>query len=379
MNYSIAIKNGKVIDTLSKIEETRDIFIKGSRIAEKPVGNNCDIEETIDARDCIVSPGLIDFHTHLYTYGSELGIFVDSSFLPMGVTSAVDGGSTGFANFESYYKNIVINSNVRIKSFLNISPSGLITTKYHENVDPKYYDYKLIFSLFKRYKAHLLGLKIRQSKEIVEGLGIEPLKETIKIAEELGCAVAVHVTDPPEKICEITNIMRAGDILVHVFHGTGHTILNINGKIYPEIFNAKKKGIFFDAANGRNHFAFKTAIPAISQGFFPDIISTDITMRTMFRKPVFSLPFVMSKYLNLGMPLGEVFSACTYLPAKLMGVEKDIGDLSPGSLADVSIFKIIEKSVEFIDVEGKKIEGSKLLIPKLTVLNGKIVYRQIDF
>ncbi len=379
MSYSIVIKNGKVIDTLSKIEETRDIFIKGNRIAEKPVGNSCDIKETIDASDCIVSPGLIDFHTHLYTYGSELGIFVDSSFLPMGVTSAVDGGSTGFVNFESYYKNIVINSNVRIKSFLNISPSGLITTKYHENVDPKYYDYKLILSLFKRYKSHLLGLKIRQSKEIVENLGIEPLKETIKIAEELGCPVAVHATDPPEKIYEITNIMRAGDILIHVFHGTGHTILNINGKIYPEIFNAKKKGIFFDAANGRNHFAFKTAIPAISQGFFPDIISTDITMRTMFRKPVFSLPFIMSKYLNLGMPLSKVFSACTYLPAKLMGVEKDIGDLSPGSLADVSIFKIIEKSVEFIDVEGKKIEGSKLLIPKLTVLNGKIVYRQIDF
>jgi len=379
LNYNITIKNGKVIDTLSKIEETKDIFIKGNRIAEKPVDNNYNIEETIDARNCIVSPGLIDFHAHLYTYGSEFGIFIDSSLLPMGVTSAVDGGSTGFANFESYYKNVVINSNVRIKSFLNVSPAGLITTKYHENIDPKYYSYDLISSLFKKYRSHLLGLKIRQSKKIVENFGIEPLKETIKIAEKLGCPVAVHVTDPPEKIYKITDLMRTGDILVHVFHGTGNTILNIDGKIYTEILDAKKRGILFDAANGKNHFVFKTAIPAISQGFFPDIISTDITMRTMFRKPVFSLPFIMSKYLNLGMSLSEVFSACTSLPAKLMGIEKDIGNLSSGSLADISIFEIVEKSVEFIDAEGEKIEGSKLLIPKLTILNGKIVYRQIDF
>ncbi len=123
MNYNIVIKNGRVIDAASKIKETRDIFVRGRRIVSKPADDNYNVEETIDARDCIVSPGLIDFHTHLYTYGSELGIFIDSSLLPMGVTSAVDGGSTGFVNFESYYKNIVTNSNVRIKSFLNISRS----------------------------------------------------------------------------------------------------------------------------------------------------------------------------------------------------------------------------------------------------------------
>jgi predicted amidohydrolase len=118
---------------------------------------------------------------------------------------------------------------------------------------------------------------------------------------------------------------------------------------------------------------------ALAQGFFPDVISSDITARTVFGDFVFSLPYVMMKYLNLGMELERVVAACTSVPAKLLGLSGKIGTLAPGAFADVAVFRQVEKPVTIIDKFGDGITGQKWLIPQLTILDGKIAYRQIDF
>lgn len=379
MKCDILIRNGRIIDPVRGADIYEDIYIDNGRIIKCQGRQGVEAELVIDAEGCFVLPGLIDFHTHLFNGGSDLGIIPDGVMLPNGVTTAVDAGSAGVSNYEAFSRNVISNSAVNIKSFLNVSTTGIATLQYHENVDPKYYNNKKIAMLCKKYKDEILGLKIRLSKEIVGDLGIEPLKETVRIAEELGCPVVVHVTNPPVKIPEIIKVLRKGDVIVHAFHETGYTIMDENGTILSGVKDGREKGVFFDVGAGRTQFSFKVARTAITGNFLPDIISTDVVSFSAYKRPVFALPYVMSMYLNLGISLHDVVKACTETPAKIMNMADEIGTLKPGACADVCIMNLIEHKTEFADPYGNKFTGKMLFKPQLTIKSGQIVYRQIDF
>lgn len=379
MRYDLWIRGGLVIDPARNISQPGDVLICGDRIVATPVGETPDAEEVIDAAGCLVMPGLIDFHAHLFPGGTEIGIPPDPGLLPLGVTTAADAGSAGVANYDLFSQSVIGRSLVRIKSYLNVAPTGLVTSRYHENVDPKHFDLEKIGALLERHRGELLGLKVRQSRGIVGALGLEPLKSTLRIAERLHCPVVVHTTDPPGDAGEIAALLRPGDIFCHVFHGTGNTVLGPNGGVLPAILAARQRGVLFDAANGRNHFVFAVAEAAIRQSFLPDVISTDLTVGTLFRQPVVGLPHLMSKYLALGVSLGEIVAACTSTPARLLGMPKEIGTLAPGACADIVVMRQVNRRVEFSDTKGQQRVGHALLVPQMTVRAGRIVFRQLDF
>ena len=356
MKKNILIKNGVVVDPIFKTQEQRDVYIQSGRIASAKNFTGADI--VIDASGNLVVPGLIDFHSHVFADGTEIGIEPDLSFIPQGVTTAVDAGSTGIANFECFKKDVIQRSKMRIKAFVNLCPAGLATMKYHHDI--------------------LLGLKIRISKEIVCDLGINVLKQAVNVAEKLGTRLAVHVTNPPEAMETVVKLLRPDDVLAHCYHGTGYTILDNNGKVLPAVREAQKRGVIIDAANGGNHWSFKVAEKAIAEGFYPDIISTDLTVKTLFKDPVFSMPYLMSKYLFLKMPLPEIIARCTSIPAKIMGMESEIGQLQEGFLADVAILKRCDKYICFSDTQKETRIGREVLVPQLTITGGEIVYRSIS-
>lgn len=115
--------------------------------------------------------------------GTEIGIYPDVAYLPTGVTAAIDF-SAGVANYPMFRSSVIAKSKITIKSFLQVCSAGLTTTSYHECINPKYFNPKKIERIYNENKDNILGLKIRQSEELAEGLGIEPLKATIKIAEK---------------------------------------------------------------------------------------------------------------------------------------------------------------------------------------------------
>jgi predicted amidohydrolase len=268
---------------------------------------------------------------------------------------------------------------MRVFSLVNVSATGLLTPRYHENVDPKHYDIGALKSLFAKYPGQLIGLKVRQSRDIVGELGSEPLRATVKMAEEIGCRVVVHVTDPPCPITEIADLLRSGDVFCHVFHGAGNTIIGDHGQVLPGIRAARKRGVIFDAANGKSHFSFAVARAAIGDGFLPDVISSDLTPLTLYTDYAFGLPYLMSKYLNLGVGLKEVVAACTSTPANLLGMQGTLGTLAPGAMADIAVFKLAQRATRFCDTPGETFVGEQLLVPQMTVLGGQITYRQVDF
>jgi predicted amidohydrolase len=379
MKVDIRIINGRVVDPERGINQPENVFIKGTHICGCSAADVVEAEQTIDAEGYLVVPGLIDFHSHIFAGGSELSVPPDITMLPQGVTTTVDQGTCGTSNYEVFLRAVVPSSLMRIFSFINVCPAGLPTTRYHEELDPKYYDEAKLNELYNQNQGQCLGLKIRVTKDIVGDLGSKPLEATAKLAQRLGCPVVVHTTNPPVQTDDIVSLLRSGDIYCHVHQGSGETILNSAGKVRPAIRDAQRAGIIFDAANGRVNFSSKIAEAALAEGFFPDIISTDVTRRTAYRDFVFGLPYIMMKYLNLGMSLEQVIAACTSTPARVIGMKGKIGTLAPGALGDVAIFREAVKPIQMKDNYGGVITGDKWLLPQLTILNGRVVYRQLDF
>lgn len=379
MDNDILIAGGHVVDPARGIDAIDNVSIHADQITEPTAHANHVSQQVIRADGCIVVPGLIDFHTHVFYEGTDASIPPDVGMLPNGVTTTVDGGTAGTANYELFHKQVIANSLVRIKSFLSVSPTGQATSKYDENQNPKYYDEEKMDFLFKKYPQELLGLKVRQSQNVVGELGLSPLKKALGIADRLSCKVAVHTTDSPGTTDELVKLFRKGDIFAHVFHGKGSTVIGEDGKVLPEVKEARKRGVIFDAANGRNHFAFRTAQAALADGFMPDIISSDLTWLTMFKQPTFGLPWLMSKYLALGMKLSDVVAACTVNPAAAMDMTGEIGTLAPGACADVTILKLVDYPCDFADVAGDHHTGTKLLLPQATIRAGRLVFRQLNF
>ena len=379
MKADILIKNGIVYDPYQNVKRVADVAIKSKKILE--VAENLELEcsTIIDAEGCIVTPGLIDFHMHMYHDGSEAGINPDVCLLSNGVTTCVDSGSCGFATYKALHKYGIVPSDLRVFSYVNMSPIGFATEKYPECVDPAYYDFDRIKDLFDTY-PEIRGLKLRLSNGVIPAnMTTEPLVEMLKYAEKLHCNVVVHTTEPAVSTEELASLLREGDIYCHVFHGKGDTIVDAKGKVKKGIWEARDRGVIFDSSNGRNNFGFNTAIPAMEDGFLPDIISTDMAKHTMFQHPVISLPFIMSKYLAMKMDIMEVFRATTQTPARLLCLEEQIGSLKEGTIADVSIFKLKEQKVRFYDVFKAYLDGDKVLVPQMTIKDGIIAYRQNDF
>ena len=332
----------------------------------------------IDASGCIVCPGLIDHHAHISPL-MTIGISGDYALFPSGVTAMVEAGGTGAYNYEGF-RQVTGKMLADVKSYVYVSPYGLIMGPRCESLDPADFDEDRLAYVFDRYRSEVIGLKIRMSADIAGSAGIEPLKATIAIAEKLGVNVMVHTTAPACSIEEIAGVLREGDVFTHMNQCRGSTILDEKGRIKREVREARERGVVFESADGTVHLSLDVARAAVENEFYPDIISTDLTTVGLFRRDkVFSLLHGMSRYLNLGMRIEDVLKRTTENPARYMGEEGNFGCLAPGSIADIFVFKIVEKETVFGDCDDQTMTGSRLIRPLMTVKAGNIVYRDIEF
>lgn len=385
MKADYVIKNGRVIDPLTNTDKVQDVVICNNRIVDAG-SEEITCGHVIDAQGCIVAPGLIDFHTHIYYEGSGIGIKPDM-MIPQGTTAAVDAGTSGAANFMAFYRSSVVPSLVKIKSFLTVYSGGQLDPKLCEDFTPALYNYDRIVRVVDMYRHNILGLKIRISKGVVpEDKGLDYLKAAVELADKINnqlgtkLAVCVHTTNSPMTAGELAECLRPGDIFCHCFQGSGNNMVLGDGSIDQGVLEARKRGVIFDAANGKGNFGVATAKKALAKGFLPDIISSDLT-NDKFNMPPYdkNLVTVLSKYLTLGMDLKAVLKAATATPARLMGMEGQIGTLKPGAYADVVVLR--EKQINFIhkDFKDDALEANTLLVPQMTICSGEIQFCQNDF
>ena len=377
MDYNkVILKNAHIFDPDKGIDNCEgNLYIRGNRIADEPFEADAGTR-IVDLSGYLVLPGLIDFHTHLNFGGSDVGLLPDLMLLPNGVTSAVDAGTCGVSNFESFSRYTIASSLVTIKSLLYTANAGIPAEDFVENTDPVYFNLPRILHAFEQFSDEIIGLKIRIGKAFSDNL--DSLHATIKIAEEVGCIVGVHMVDLPCSYEEVLPLLRPGDSVIHPFQHKGVTVLDENKRIRQCVIDAQKRGVMLDLACARYNWSFEILQQAIKQEVYPDFIGTDLCRINIYERPLFSLPYVMSTILAAGMPFDEVVKRSTTFPARKMGLEGLRGTLTSGSYADIAVFKVIEKEMVFTDKLGYTLHGEKLLSPKMTIKDGRILYQCIE-
>lgn len=375
----LLIKNGILLDLETGIETVGDVGItKGNISFVGKRGQEENASREIEAGGYYVLPGWIDFHTHLFTGGSSFGVNADL-FFSDGVTMAVDMGTSGCANYEAFRKEDILTRDMKIKSYLNLSPVGQPGTGIYEPLDKTAVQEDRMEKLVHKYPEEICGIKVRISKAIVGELGLEPLRHAVELGDRWGLPVCVHTTDPPVPTREILSILRPGDIYSHVFHNKGMTILDEKGELRPEVLDAQKRGVILEVGHGKMNFSFQVAEKAMKAGLYPDVISSDATLGTYHVPgPMRSLSFVLSKFWNMGMPLHQVMKAVTRTPARLLGMDRSKGEIKEGYGADITICKKVERDIVFQDIDGERRTGRGLLCPAMTIVDGRIMYAAND-
>lgn len=380
------ICNGQVFDSVQAKFEKKDIGIHQGRFVA--LDEDTEADSKVDAEGNFVVPGLIDEHAHLNLHGTIIGANADTMCIPNGITTACDGGTCGASNFEQFYMSNIVRYEPAVYSYLNVSTFGNKSLcKHEEDHDPEDFRENLIDRLFEKYPEVLRGLKVRMCKGTLGNHGMSPLYAGLEMSKRLQekgfhCPVAIHYDDLPDNVSvhELFGAMRKGDVIAHVFQTKAETIFDENGKIKDSVWEAKKRGVYMDDCHGRVHWSYPNLQNAFSQGFYPDIISSDLVRVSEYTRPGFSLLYAMSVNSAAGMPVEKILQSVTYTPAKALGIEEKAGQIRNGAPADVAILDIRDvQDKTFTDNYGNNISGNKLFVPLMTVRAGRTAYRQIFF
>jgi len=371
--YDLVVKNGIVVDPSQGVHEHKDVAISRGRIADVRRGINVSGGRQIDASGMIVTPGIIDLHVHCCYKIAHLGIDPELACLAKGSTTILDAGSTGELNFTGFRRYVMDTSRTRIFALLNIESLGMIeSARENQNWprlitgrDEMFINPEGTLDIVERNRDVILGLKWAHH-------GLEGLRLARETAEKAGCFLMAENHHQPEAL----KYMRKGDILTHLYHGLRMEqhdgLLDENGKVQPEFFDAVKREVVLDVGHGAGSFTWRVAEEAFDQGIKPDTISTDLHAMS-FCGPVYHMPTTMSKFLLLGMSLDEIVEASTTRPAEVLSKQDEIGTLKIGACADLTTLKIQKGKFAFFDVKGDGRIGRQKLTATNVIRKGEIV------
>jgi dihydroorotase len=380
-SFDVLVKGGHVIDPKNGIDAVMDIAIKAGKIFK--VGKNLpasEAKQVVDATGLKVVPGIIDMHAHVFA-GTQPDHYLSdglSALMPdgytfrVGVTTVVDCGGAGWKNFATFKKNVIDISQTRVLSFLNIVGEGMRGGNYEQDIADM--NPKLAANTAKQYKDYIVGFKLAH----FNGADWTPTTRAVEAGKlaELPVIIDFGGSQPNLSIQELFfKHLRPGDIYTHTYaalNGAREEIVDANNTLKPFVLEAQKRGIIFDVGYGGASFNYTQAIPAIKAGLFPNTISTDLHTGSMNSSMKDQLS-VMSKFMNLGMPLFEVIKASTWKPAQVIN-RTNLGHLTEGAEADIAILNIRKGNFGFYDKTGYKVNGTEKFECELTIKGGKVVY-----
>ena len=378
MAYDLLIKGGTLVDPAQNIHTNKDVAFSNGIVAE--VGNDLsktDAHEVLDASGCLVTPGMIDLHVHVFYGVSHYGIEPDPTCLAKGATTVVDAGSAGADIFPGFRKYVIDVSETRILAQINISSQGMLTEEIGEFEIPEYADVDKACAMIEKHRDVILGVKVRLTKHTIvsERSGMIPLHHAREAADAAGLPIMVHPQDAwCDSIDDILAVMGERDILTHCFHGSKCGILDDDGKVRKSVHEAMERGVVFDVGHGAGSFSWDTVETAMRQGVAPQTISSDLHIYNV-NGPVYDLANVVTKFLHLGMSLDDAIAKVTSVPAEVILMSDKIGTLAPGAWGDATISELREGEFQLADSRGEIRISRQNFVP-VTVVKGGRVYRQ---
>ena len=362
--FDLIIKGGRVIDPSMGLDAVRDVAIAAGKIAAVEPNITGETAATIDGRGKIVTPGLIDIHTHAARSkeGPPLA-------LQDGVTGWVDAGSAGADNIDEMAA--VARGAPQIgRRLVNIARTGVAAGG--ELMDLSRADVGLARGAIARHRDVVVGVKARLSANVAGANDLEALRRAQEAAAPFNLPVMIHVGQNYSPMRAILALLKRGDIVTHMYAPPPNSILDDQGRLFPEVSAARRRGVLFDFGNGGGgHFNWDMVERATRQGFWPDTFSTDWNAMSRSNPGVVDFPNVMSKFLMFGMPLSQVIACATVNAARVFPAFDDRGTLNVGAPADVALLELRDGTFEFLDNYNNKRNGNQRLFPVAAFVGGK--------
>jgi dihydroorotase len=379
--FDLLLKGGHVIDPANGIDGARDVAIRDGRIALIAEDIAGAATTVADVSGHLVTPGLLDIHTHVYPFVPTDAAYVggmnaDAHLLSSGVTTTVDAGTIGWRDFPAFKTHYIDRAQVRILAFLNIAVGGMVDAASEQDINAM--EPGIVAAIAQTYPDVIVGIKTAHYWTKAPWDAEHPPWASVDRALDAGsmCEMPVMVDfwpRPPERSYPdlILTKLRPGDIHTHVF-AQQFPVIDEKGKVYDHMLRARERGVIFDLGHGAGSFWFRNAVPALQDGFPPDSISTDLHMANI-NGPVVSMLTTMSKHLSMGMGLQEVIMRSTVAPAREIR-RPELGTLSVGAEADVAVLRHLRGTFGYTDCGRAKLIGTEKLECAMTVRAGKVAY-----
>jgi len=380
-SYDLVITGGRVLDPANDTDSKLDIAVKNGKIAAiQPNIDDSTGKRVVDATGLVVTPGLIDLHTHAAggirkPSNDEFMVDADTAGVSAGVTTILDAGSIGALNSGGLVNYLAPHAKTRLLALLNIGKMGVANLPEVKSADDINHDASV--EVIQSSSEIIKGVKARMVTPGIQALGNDMPKAAKAITDEAGGFVMVHVGDiaAQDPIAAdltpnlLTDILTKGDVVTHTLSGAVGALL-ADGSLISQAQEARNNGVYFDVGVGGGNFTFAAAQAVIDSGFLPDTISSDITAMGIYAGPVFSLVECMGKVMTLGISFEDAIRMTTSKPAEILGIDDDLGSLSVGTTADISIVDLVEGDFSFREASGATKSGSQAIKPVMAIKDG---------
>lgn len=376
------LKGGRVLDPAAGRDGILDIQVRDGKVEAIGPDLAPDGATVIDVKDHIVTPGLIDVHLHLMKGLGAFGVDPDIFGVGSGVTTVVDAGSAGHTLLNVFRNYVTNNAKTRVLNYINLSTLGGVSGPgYSILADPRLIDEAKIEQAVEANRDIIVGIKIMATGGALGAQGLKPLERARKLADTLKLPLLVHIGESwtkdaePVHVGDVLKYLRAGDIVTHMFTVHPGGLLDGNGKLWPQVRDAKDSGVLMDVGHGLHNLNFDVARKVLDQGLHPDGVSTD-GHRGNRAGPVYDLPTTMAKLMALGFSLNQVIEMATTNAAKLLGRTGELGTLKPGNPAELSILKLEERDWKAVDSQKTTIPAHHAITP-VYAIRGEMIHEAI--